>query len=50
VLEDFLPMLTITQFETLEWSLETPDGQKVSLLDSQGLDPFQDSAINKGAP
>ncbi|KAI9773929.1 MAG: hypothetical protein M1840_006155 [Geoglossum simile] len=36
-------------FETLEWTLETPDGQKVSLLNSQGLDPFQDSAINKGA-
>ncbi|KAH0544671.1 hypothetical protein FGG08_001176 [Glutinoglossum americanum] len=36
-------------FETLEWSLETPDGQKVSLLDSQGSDPFQGS-MNKKEP
>ncbi|EGP83114.1 unnamed protein product [Zymoseptoria tritici ST99CH_1A5] len=28
-------------FETLEWSLEPEGGQKISLLDNEGRDPFQ---------
>ncbi|KAH0565308.1 hypothetical protein GP486_001290 [Trichoglossum hirsutum] len=34
-------------FTTVEWSLESPDGQKISLLESHGSDPFQDATNAK---
>ncbi|KAK5004223.1 hypothetical protein LTR28_009204 [Elasticomyces elasticus] len=34
------------QFETLEWSLKTEDGQTIQLLQSEGADPFQRTPVN----
>jgi cytochrome c oxidase assembly factor 1 len=33
--------LMMLQFSTQEWSLETPDGGKIQLLDPNGRDPFR---------
>ena len=35
------------QFETLEWSLEPEGGKKISLLENQGRDPFQQETADK---
>ncbi|KAK3697688.1 cytochrome oxidase assembly protein 1 [Vermiconidia calcicola] len=34
-------------FETLEWSLEPEGGKKISLLENQGRDPFQQETADK---
>ncbi|KAK3722788.1 cytochrome oxidase assembly protein 1 [Vermiconidia calcicola] len=34
-------------FETLEWSLEPEGGKKISLLEKQGRDPFQQETADK---
>jgi hypothetical protein len=33
------------QFETLEWSLETEDGEVIRLLDEERADPFKNSTL-----
>lgn len=35
----------VSKFETLEWSLETADGQKIELLDKTRPDPFKNTAL-----
>lgn len=35
------------QFETLDWSLETENGEKISLLDTEPRDPFQQETADK---
>lgn len=37
----------IVQFETLEWSLEPEGGSKISLLETEGRDPFQQATADK---
>lgn len=36
-----------SQFETLEWSLEPENGEKISLLDTEPHDPFQQQTADK---
>lgn len=40
-------LLIYLQFETLEWSLEPEGAQKVSLLQAEGRDPFQQETADK---
>ena len=35
------------QFETLEWSLEPEGGRKISLLETEGRDPFHQETADK---
>ena len=35
------------QFDTLEWSLEPEGGNKISLLETEGRDPFQQATADK---
>ncbi len=37
------------KFETLEWSLETADGQKIQLLDRSRPDPFKNTTLEAEA-
>lgn len=46
----FEQMLTILlQFETLEWSLEPEGGQRISMLETESQDPFQQVAADPSA-
>lgn len=39
-------MLTVrSQFETLEWTLQTEDGRIIDLLQGSGADPFQQTPV-----
>lgn len=37
------------QFETLEWSLETKDGNIIQLLGEERADPFKNTALQAEA-
>jgi hypothetical protein len=39
----------MSQFETLKWSLEPEGGQEISLLETEGRDPFHQETADKEA-
>lgn len=39
--------ILLLQFETLEWSLQPEGGEKISLLQAEGHDPFQQETADK---